>query len=164
MAASQSTRVVETWKSVPETTLEVSDQGNVRHLDGSAVKVAHSRGYTRIYTDGAYLALHRLVLECFEGPANGRFGLHRNDDPADNRLCNLYWGTQKDNAADRVRNGTQRSAPKGSRHHNVKLTPAQVAEIRARHKKGNGSALAREFGVSPSQVHRIVNNIRWKHL
>lgn len=42
--------------------------------------------------------LHRLVLEAFIGPCpKGLEGLHEDDDPANNRLVNLRWGTRSDN-------------------------------------------------------------------
>lgn len=48
---------------------------------------------------------HVLVLECFVGPSNGLWGLHRNDIKTDNRVENLYWGTPKQNSLDRIANG-----------------------------------------------------------
>lgn len=50
-----------------------------------------------------------LVLEAFVGPKpEGTGCLHRNDDPSDNRLENLYWGTPAENARDRILNGKQK--------------------------------------------------------
>lgn len=50
--------------------------------------------------------VHVLVLETFVGPRpEGYKGLHRDDDPHNNHVSNLYWGTLSDNAFDRVRNG-----------------------------------------------------------
>lgn len=49
--------------------------------------------------------IHRLVLEAFIGPCpDGYECCHRNDDPTDNRLVNLYWGTRRDNMLDQVAN------------------------------------------------------------
>lgn len=50
--------------------------------------------------------VHQLVLLAHVGPApDGAHACHKNDDPADNRLDNLYWGTAAHNQADRRRNG-----------------------------------------------------------
>lgn len=52
--------------------------------------------------------IHRLVAENFI-PSNMRTGpnvLHWDDDPNNNRIENLRWGTQKENFEDSVRNGT----------------------------------------------------------
>lgn len=46
--------------------------------------------------------IHHLVLEAFVGPCpDGMEARHLNDDPQDNRLENLAWGTKAENAADR---------------------------------------------------------------
>lgn len=50
--------------------------------------------------------VHQLVLEAFVGPKpKGKECCHANDNPEDNRLINLSWGTRTDNMNDRVRNG-----------------------------------------------------------
>ena len=57
--------------------------------------------------------VHHLVLEAFVGPRPpGMSGLHRDDDPANNHVDNLYWGTSSENAFDRVRNGNDHNARK----------------------------------------------------
>lgn len=54
-------------------------------------------------------AVHHLVLETFVGPRrNGMECRHLNGDPADNRLCNLAWGTREENVRDAIRHGTFR--------------------------------------------------------
>lgn len=62
------------------------------------VRTSHQGKRTRLY-------IHRTVLEAFVGPAEGRWGLHIDDNHLNNRLDNLYWGTQSDNEADMRRNG-----------------------------------------------------------
>lgn len=55
--------------------------------------------------------VHRLVVEAFQGPRpEGYECRHLNGDKADNRLENLQWGTQSENALDRVRHGTHQWA------------------------------------------------------
>lgn len=42
--------------------------------------------------------VHRLVLEAFTGPCpKGMECLHADDDPTNNHLTNLRWGTHSDN-------------------------------------------------------------------
>lgn len=58
--------------------------------------------------------VHHLVLEAFAGlRPPGAYGLHWDDDPANNCIENLRWGTPTDNMHDKVRNG---------RHHNAVKT------------------------------------------
>lgn len=59
--------------------------------------------------------VHRLALEAFVGSQpDGHEGCHRNGDPADNSLANLYWGTRSENVLDSIQHGTHRW---GSRSH-----------------------------------------------
>ena len=57
------------------------------------------RGYQKVYlAGGRQRYVHVLVLEAFRGPRPaGGVTLHANDDPADNRLENLSWGTPQEN-------------------------------------------------------------------
>lgn len=52
--------------------------------------------------------VHQLVCESFYGPRpEGMEVRHLNDDPSDNRVQNLRWGTRSENSLDRVRNGIE---------------------------------------------------------
>ena len=57
--------------------------------------------------------VHRLVLEAFVGEEPpGTQACHWNDDPEDNRLENLRWGTPTENRLDSVRNGSHHNSIK----------------------------------------------------
>lgn len=60
-----------------------------------------------LYGQGApkKVRVHTLVMHEFIGPAEGRHILHLDDDPTNNRLDNLRYGTPKENALDRSING-----------------------------------------------------------
>ncbi len=118
---------------------EASDKGRIRSLDRKvgdrqlkgkvlAARVSN-RGYLLVNLtadDGAQVtrSVHSLILTTFDGPCpRGQEARHFNDDPLDNRWApgdddddrraaggNLAWGTPKQNAADKVRNGN-RAAP-----------------------------------------------------
>lgn len=108
---------------------EVSDHGRVRGLDRidaagrkwsgkilvQSVTNRHGHRAVNLHRDasGNLCRVHRLVLETFVGPCPpGLIALHRNDNPSDNRLPNLRWGTVSDNARDSVRNGNHFGAKK----------------------------------------------------
>ena len=115
----------EIWLPVPGFVgcYEVSSAGRVRSLDrldrlgrrraGRILRAKPgSNGYPSVTLaadkDGRRppRSVHVLVLEAFVGPRpEGTEARHLNDDPTDNRLENLAWGTPSDNARDRVRNG-----------------------------------------------------------
>jgi hypothetical protein len=92
-----------------------------------------------------------LVLITFVGPRPlGAFGLHNNDDPSDNRLSNLRWGTPAENAADRMVNGGQRF---GDRHHDTKVPDAAFSMLQAGEMPPEEAVSA--FGISLKYARRI---------
>jgi hypothetical protein len=70
---------------------------------------------TRMDSSFATRYVHHLVLAAFVGPCpDGLIGLHWDDDPYNNTLENLRYGTRSDNGTDAVRNGIN---PVASRNH-----------------------------------------------
>ena len=67
--------------------------------------------------------VHRLVALAWIGPApQGKPMIrHLNGTRADNRACNLKWGTMKENAQDSVRHGTCKSGDNGRKANLRKL-------------------------------------------
>lgn len=108
---------------------EVSDFGGVWSiLSGKMLKSwpRPPRGYLTVKFGhrGRNVSVHKLVLEAFVGPCpEGMECLHENDDPLDNRLSNLRWGTRTENLEDRVRNGTHNHAKKTRCKRNHEFTP-----------------------------------------
>jgi hypothetical protein len=74
--------------------------------------------YVVALVDGKPVYLHRLILTTFLGPAPpGRpFALHNDDNPSNNRLDNLRWGSSSDNGRDQARNLSIRRAIKPPRY------------------------------------------------
>jgi len=72
----------------------------------------------------------------------------------------LTPGTHKENAADKIRDGTLYC---GKKLHSCKLTEEQVREIRA-WPPGNKRIMREEFGVSESTILRIIQKKIWKHI
>jgi hypothetical protein len=114
--------------------------------------------YTRIYA-------HRFSYELHYGPVpDGLYVLHRCDNPPCVNPAHLWLGTHLDNTADRHRKGRSRGHDLiGEDHPRAKLTAAQVHDIRERYASGQASGvqLAREFGVRPTNISRIVLGQTW---
>jgi hypothetical protein len=63
--------------------------------------------------DSRQHSYHVLLAEAFLGPRpEGAFVLHRDDDPDNNTLNNLYYGSPSQNVHDQVRNGQHRQTQK----------------------------------------------------
>lgn len=165
---------------------EVSDLGRVRRLDGMDCKNRYfvpgrilkpvpvqsgvSRDYMPLFvsfSDGEKrrkdFKVAHLVLNTFKGPPPSKEQnccRHLDDNQDNNKLSNLCWGTHKQNAADRVRNGLTGRLEK---HKGSELTMFLARQIRAQYKKSSRSANARilgeKYGISEVDVYDIVKQI-----
>ena len=102
-------RPTETWKNIDgyEDLYQISDLGRIRRIAPyiRGVKPWRGRkGRPRVDLSRNNVKEHYyvydLVLTSFVGPKPEEpkhFACHLNDDPWDNRLVNLTWGTQSEN-------------------------------------------------------------------
>jgi RecA/RadA recombinase len=108
--------------------------------------------------------VHRIVAATFIGkaPKNKPNVLHWNDNPADNRVTNLRYGSDFDNAADRTLRGR---ATKGQDIHTAKLEPSDIKRIKELRARGwELKRIGDKFGVSDSTVYQICAGNAWTHL
>jgi NUMOD4 motif. len=171
---------MERWKPILgyEGHYEVSDHGHVKSLarttprgevrEECIMRPNDVRGYkvVHLHLNGKRTDryVHRLVLAAFTGPAGKLHGLHRNGDPADNRLENLYYGTVKDNMADRARHGNSNMTTWiGESHPRAVVTEADVRAIKAwpRCKHGIYKAFPH---IKVSTIDSIRSRHTWKHV
>lgn len=159
---------------------EVSDLGRIRSLDriksngrrsrGRILSTPLSSGYPclNLCRGGSQVLVrvHRLVAEAFLGPAPDLSETvnHKDFDRTNNRPENLEWLSHADNmrhahAALRCR----REYANGERHVMAKLSRLNVLDIRKRAESGVSNAeLAREFGVSATNVWMIRHRKSWR--
>ena len=114
------------------------------------------------------LHVHHIVLLTFVGPRPhpSSVARHLNGDRLDNRIENLAWGTQAENIADGMRQGSMpQIGRRGEDAHAAKLTEEQVLEIEQRANAGEPTTdLAREFGICRRHVYTIRRRQVWQHL
>lgn len=152
------------WAKCPKyPSYEVSDEGMVRRAGTGRVlafnikKGGHPYHRVKLCEHGkAYLVLvHRLVLEAFVGPCpEGCQTLHADDDPSNNKLENLSWGTAKENHKTINKHG--------SRNGRAKLSGDDVRAIRSspfRH-----CELAKRYNVSSTTIGNIRNRKLWRSI
>ena len=158
------------WRPIlSDARYEVSEEGQVRSSARGAARLlavctlrtpqGKEYAVVQIRPLGGLKYAHRLVLEAFVGPCpDGHEGRHLDDDGMNCRLGNLAWGTRRQNAEDRRRNGAYR-AGSGSAH---KLTEGQVRTIRSA--EGSHASVAARYGVTPEQISNIRRGKSWRWL
>lgn len=171
---------VEIWKDIPgyEGRYQASDQGRVKALARITVTrrvgeadrlIARGERFLTQYPDRyGYLQVslrsqpkkvHTLVALTFIGPrSKGADIAHGNGNKVDNRLLNLRYATQAENAQDREAHG--RTA-RGELVATAKLTAEKVAHIRSLRGVHKQIEIAARFGISQTQVSAIQLGKSW---
>ena len=166
----------ETWRAVTdyeglyEGLYEVSDHGRVQSISRVDRLGRERPGVLLTPTGLAHLhvtlsrdgkkrqpSVHQLVAKAFlPNPEGLPMVLHWDDNPANNHVSNLRWGTSGGNRSDAVRNGIRGG---GS------LTEADVREIRERLAVGETQRMiAIDYGVDQSNISLIATGRIWGHV
>jgi hypothetical protein len=122
-------------------------------------------GYGTWRFAGKYQRAHRVAWQLANGNIPpGMFVCHHCDNPSCVNLEHLFLGTPKDNTRDML-NKNRHIAERGEEHHNVKLTAAQVTEIRAMPiNETMQRQLAKQYRVSISAIKHIQYRLTWRYL
>lgn len=139
---------------------QVSNLGRVKSRF-KILKLTMDRGYLSVHV-GRHRLVHQLVAEVWLGPRpEGMVVCHGPNGATDNSVENLSYKTQKENIADKHRDGTRQI---GTRNPVSKLTEEQVREIRAIGSSMKQRDLAATYGVSQRAVWQILHRLTWAHL
>lgn len=104
---------------------------------------------------------HKLVALTFlgepEDPTKTEV-CHKDGNPGNNKVDNLYWGSHSDNTKDSVRHGTHNTQTR-EKHPKAKLTRENVYEVKQLLETGafTHQAIADWFGVSRPTISAINN-------
>ena len=150
----------EVWRDVPGSggRYRVSNRGRVesirttptgrvyRKILKPAIRQSgHHKVWLRINELDRMYGIHALVLSAFVGPRpDGMEACHWNDQPGDNRIENLRWGTRSDNVRDSIRNGTHFFASKSKCKRGHDLSGANLYLI----PKGGRACKACKYALS----------------
>ncbi len=113
---------------------------------------------------GVLKRVHRIVGRTFiPNPENKRTINHIDGNKLNNNVENLEWCTHKENLEHACKMGL---VPRGEDRPTAILIMEQVLEIREVYKKGRTThkKLAKEYGISPTQIARILKRTHWKHI
>lgn len=134
---------------------QLCDWGRFKH--GGSDKDGYK--HTTLCYEGVQkgVKIHQVLCLLFLGPKpENSLVLHRDDNPANNWLDNLSYGTLKDNYESAVKNG--KISPGGDMHPNTRITKEQVSELRRLRALGYSyPKLGEKIGISSSQAWNILN-------
>lgn len=108
---------------------------------------------------------HRVAYEISNGKIPpGVLVCHKCDNPYCVNPKHLFAGSNADNVADCISKGRKPSQP-GATNPNAKLSSDQINEIRKLYVDGcKIIPLAKQFGVSKSQIWNIVSGREWNEM
>lgn len=148
-------------KSMPK--MVIFSNGRKRHYDELILKLRKDgKGYNfvTLYKKdfNIQVRVHRLVAEAFIiNHNNSPCVNHKNGIRTDNNIENLEWCTHSENTLDGIKRGTiNNPSKKISIEDAVKIRDIYSSTAHTQKEVGE------MFGLTQSQIHRIVNNISWK--
>lgn len=106
--------------------------------------------------------IHELLVETFIGPrpSTNHVVRHLDNNPLNNVLNNLVWGTYRENAADKLIHGTH---TQGELISSSKLKEGDIKYI-LEHPHTKSSVLSEMFAVHRSTITAVRRRERWKHI
>ena len=155
----------------------VSNYGRVIKKKGDSqdlVKVSLLNGYQVILVKKIdkgskrfSLYLHKLMGQTLlKKEEDQEFVVHLNYDKLDNRLENLRWASRREKEIHQFKNPTYKTRPKVIP--TSKLTEVRVRLIKRKlfdpNRRTRLKMIAKQFGVSTMQLHRIKTGENWGHV
>ncbi|MFW6218539.1 MAG: NUMOD4 domain-containing protein [Bacteroidota bacterium] len=160
----------------PDEKYEISSFGRLRRWDKKReewklVKLSNSKGYLVYSFKSAdsdkysiTKTIHKLVAEVFvEKPAPGHdYVIHVDYRKDNNHIKNLKWVTKKDMY---VHHRTNPNYKRGQIN-NAKLSETEVIRLKLKLKRGKNKLykIAKEFGITHTQLNRIRSGENWGHI
>jgi len=174
----------ERWIAVPTTfptktcNYQISDHGRMKSVDkltGNENLLKGSRGPYGFVKLNLRLKdnkrqsfyLHRLIADNFieKVDMDKKFLIHKDNDKENNFYPNIQWVNQEELTAHQIKHGVflPENRKAGS---NRKLTEAKVRLLKKWIKEGKTKKkiLAKNFGVTVTQVNRIAKGENWAHV
>lgn len=163
---------MENWLTIKDyPNYQISDQGNVRRIDTGLLRKFQltRRGYHRITlgkrkkdgTGATAYGVHRLVAMYFiKNTENKPQVNHRNGIKTDNRVENLEWATNSENAKHSFRIGLQSNV--GSKNPAAKMTESDALFIKLSNL--SSVSLSKAMGIPLTSIYNLRCGKTWKHV
>ncbi len=170
---------MEIWKKliIPDLNkneqFEISNFGRIKSLKtgpkGFIIKASNVRGYHAIVVKlksnkSTTCYVHKLVAEHFieKDYELQRYVIHMDFDKNNNKASNLRWVTKQTMFAHQKVNPNYKRGIVS----NAKLTETEVIRLKLKLQRNNNrlDILAKEFGVTHTQISRIKNGENWAHV
>lgn len=139
----------------------VSKRGRVwkRIRDGTWKELRYiknpTRGYLYVSLSGKHFRLNRLVAMVYiPNPENKAYVCHKDNNPCNNHIDNLYWGTPSENTQQCIRDGRGYIGDKNPR---AKVKNIDREIIRRKFTLGSTiNELTKEYNLSRSAIRKIL--------
>ena len=107
--------------------------------------------------------VHKLVAEHFLEQNDGIYVIHLNYDKTDNRVENLKWATKREKEIHQFNNPNWEKVVQKRGKKIGKLNEGKVKIIKRqlKNEKNRINMIAKRFGVSDTQIHRIKKGENW---
>ncbi len=142
--------------------------GKEKLLKGSHSKRGHHRLNIKMESGkGAGVYVHRIVAEEFliQATDEHKYVIHLDHDKTNNKYTNLRWATQ-----DEVNNHAKASPlydqarEKQREHYKLNETKVKMIKRMLERKKVKMKIIAKQFGISHTQLNRIKNGENWSEV
>ncbi|GGZ68317.1 HNH endonuclease [Algibacter mikhailovii] len=110
--------------------------------------------------------VHKLVAQHFLEQKDGIYVIHLNYDKTDNHVENLKWATKREKELHQFNNPNWKEIIKKRSRNIGKLNKGKVKIIKRQLKNNRTriSMIAKRFGVSDTQIHRIKKGENWSQV
>lgn len=134
-------------------------------LKGSHSKRGHHRLNIKMESGkGAGVYVHRIVAENFlnQPSEEHKYVIHLDHDKTNNKYTNLRWATQQE-VNEHAKNSPLYDQAREKQREHYKLNEAKVKMIKRmlERKKVKMKIIAKQFGISHTQLNRIKNGENW---
>ena len=139
--------------------------GKEKLLKGSHSKRGHHRLNIKMESGkGAGVYVHRIVAENFveQVSEEHKYVIHLDHDKTNNKYTNLRWVTQ-DEVNEHAKSSPLYNQAREKQREHYKLNEAKVKMIKRmlKRKKVKMKIIAKQFGISHTQLNRIKNGENW---